>query len=317
MTSLLDQSALADLAERLVAAAKRAGADAGRRRRRARRVAVGRGARRRGRGIAALRRRRSRACACWSASKQAVVSTNDVNGDGLDCAGRARGRHGARGARGSIRRPRRSGAAGAQASPISICSIPTCPTSACWNGARARPRRPRLAVAGVSKSGGASASAGIGGMVLVTSHGFHGATIGSRHSISMSAIAGNGTGMENDYDYTSTLHAADLESAAEDRPQRRRARGQAAQSAQGRDAPRAGGVRSAHCRLAGRPSRQRRQRRLDRAQDEFPARKARRADFRAGIDIIDDPLRKRGLRSRPFDAEGVATRRAKWSRTAC
>ena len=34
-----------------------------------------------------------------------------------------------------------------------------------------------LAVAGVTKSGGASASAGIGGMVLVTSHGFHGATI--------------------------------------------------------------------------------------------------------------------------------------------
>ena len=31
------------------------------------------------------------------------------------------------------------------------------------------------AVAGGSKSGGASASAGIGGMVLVTSHGFHGA----------------------------------------------------------------------------------------------------------------------------------------------
>ncbi len=29
--------------------------------------------------------------------------------------------------------------------------------------------------------------------------------------------------------------------------------------------------------------------------------------FARGIDIIDDPLRKRGLRSRPFDAEGVAT----------
>ena len=29
--------------------------------------------------------------------------------------------------------------------------------------------------------------------------------------------------------------------------------------------------------------------------------------FAPGIDIIDDPLRKRGLRSRPFDAEGVVT----------
>src|SRR5205807_2251541 len=64
-----------------------------------------------------------------------------------------------------------------------------------------------LAVPGVAKSGGASASAGVGGMVLVTSHGFRGATIGSRHSIAMSAIAGSGTAMEQDYDYSSTLHA--------------------------------------------------------------------------------------------------------------
>ncbi len=49
-------------------------------------------------------------------------------------------------------------------------------------------------VKGVSKSGGASASAGIGGMVLLTSHGFSGAYLGSRHSISMQAIAGEGTG---------------------------------------------------------------------------------------------------------------------------
>ena len=30
--------------------------------------------------------------------------------------------------------------------------------------------------------------------------------------------------------------------------------------------------------------------------------------FRPGIRVIDDPLRRRGLRSRPFDAEGVATK---------
>src|SRR5947209_2390036 len=36
-----------------------------------------------------------------------------------------------------------------------------------------------LAVKGVTKSGGASASAGIGGMVLVTSHGFRGAYLNS------------------------------------------------------------------------------------------------------------------------------------------
>jgi PmbA protein len=31
--------------------------------------------------------------------------------------------------------------------------------------------------------------------------------------------------------------------------------------------------------------------------------------FKAGISVVDDPLRRRGLRSRPFDAEGVATKR--------
>ena len=69
-----------------------------------------------------------------------------------------------------------------------------------------------LAVKGISKSGGASASAGIGGMVLVTSHGFRGTYLGSNHGLSMTAIAGDGTGMERDYDYSSVRHAADLES---------------------------------------------------------------------------------------------------------
>jgi PmbA protein len=31
--------------------------------------------------------------------------------------------------------------------------------------------------------------------------------------------------------------------------------------------------------------------------------------FAPGITVVDDPLRKRGLRSRPFDAEGIATQR--------
>src|SRR5262249_60154500 len=84
-----------------------------------------------------------------------------------------------------------------------------------------------LAVKGVTKSGGASASAGIGGMVLVTSSGFHGCYLRSSQSISMTAISGEGTGMERDYDYTSAPHAADLESAervgpgAGERPGRR------------------------------------------------------------------------------------------------
>src|SRR5258707_11460733 len=71
-----------------------------------------------------------------------------------------------------------------------------------------------LAVKGVSKSGGASASTGIGGMVLVTSTSFHGSYLRSSQSIAMTAIVRYSTGMERDYDYTSTPHASDLAPAA-------------------------------------------------------------------------------------------------------
>jgi len=47
---------------------------------------------------------------------------------------------------------------------------------------------------------------------------------------------------------------------------------------------------------------------FSRAQDQLPARQAGRAPVQAGIRIVDDPLRVRGLRSRPFDGEGVAAK---------
>src|SRR5918996_1897727 len=91
---------------------------------------------------------------------------------------------------------------------------PDLPTVAVLEERARRAEAAALAVKGVTKSGGASASAGIGGMVLVTSHGFSGAYLASRYGISMTAIAGEGTAMERDYDYSSTLHAADLEKPA-------------------------------------------------------------------------------------------------------
>src|ERR1700709_961119 len=57
------------------------------------------------------------------------------------------------------------------------------------------------AVRGVSKSGGASAAAGIGGMVLLTSHGFSGAYLGSRPLLFMQAPAGASTGGGNEYHF--------------------------------------------------------------------------------------------------------------------
>ena len=166
-----------------------------------------------------------------------------------------------------------------------------------------------LAVKDVSKSGGASASAGIGGMVLVTSHGFRGAYIGSNHGLSVTAIVGEGTGMERDHDYSSVRHAADLES-----PEKiGRSAGTRAvarlnpRKVSTRKVPvvfdsRSAGSLISH--LASAVNGASVTRKTSFLRDKMGARL-----FADGIHIIDDPLRRRGLRSHPFDGEGVACRR--------
>jgi PmbA protein len=72
-----------------------------------------------------------------------------------------------------------------------------------------------LAIKGVTNSGGASAGYGASGAVLVTSHGFSGAYKRSGFSVSASAIAGEGTLMERDYDYSSRIYFSDLADPAE------------------------------------------------------------------------------------------------------
>lgn len=69
--------------------------------------------------------------------------------------------------------------------------------------------------AGITNSNGASASFGMGGMVLAASNGFSGAYLGTGHSRSVSVVAGEGTGMERDYDYDSRSHLSDLRSLEE------------------------------------------------------------------------------------------------------
>jgi len=163
-----------------------------------------------------------------------------------------------------------------------------------------------LAVKGITKSGGASASAGIGGMVLVTSHGFSGAYLGSSHGLSMTAIAGSGTGMERDYDYSSVRHAADLEA-----PEKigRSAGIRAIERLNPRKVttckvpvvfdPRVAGSLVSHLASAANGASVARK-------TSFLRDKMGQKLFGDGIRIIDDPLRKRGLRSHPFDGEGVA-----------
>jgi PmbA protein len=163
-----------------------------------------------------------------------------------------------------------------------------------------------LSVKGVTKSGGASASAGIGGMVLVTSHGFSGAYLGSRHGLSMTAIAGDGTGMERDYDFYSALHASDLESpekigrtAGERAVERINPRKVSTRKVPVVFDPRVAGSIVSH--LASAANGASIARKTSFLRDKMGAKL-----FADGIRIIDDPLRKRGLRSHPFDGEGVA-----------
>src|SRR5512140_2044034 len=153
-----------------------------------------------------------------------------------------------------------------------------------------------LAVKGVSKSGGASASAGIGGMVLVTSHGFRGAYLGSSHGLSMTAIAGEGTGMERDYDYSSVRHAADLESAekigrsaGERAIARLNPRKVSTRKVPVVFDPRIAGSLVSHLASAANGASVARK-------TSFLRDKMGQKLFADGIRIIDDPLRKRGLR---------------------
>jgi len=163
-----------------------------------------------------------------------------------------------------------------------------------------------LAVKGVSKSGGASASAGIGGMVLVTSHGFSGAYLGSSHGVSMTAIAGEGTGMERDYDYSSVRHLADLDdpekigrTAGERAIARLNPRKVTTRKVPVVFDPRVAGSLVGH--LASAVNGASIARKASFLRDRLGSK-----IFADGIRIIDDPLRKRGLRSHPFDGEGVA-----------
>ena len=309
MPSLLDQSVLLNLAERLVAAAKRAGADA------ADAVAVRSASlavELRDGGVEESERSESDdvGLRVLVGHKQAAVSTNDIKADGLDALAEravAMARAAPEDQFAGLADP----ALLAQTFPDLDLLDPDMPSVAVLEERARRAEQAALAVAGVAKSGGASASAGIGGMVLVTSHGFHGATIGSRHSIAMSAIAGSGTAMEQDYDYSATLHAGDLDSAenvgriaGERAVKRLNPRKVETRRVPIVFDPRISGSLIGHLANAANGSAIARK-------TSFLRDKLGQRLFRQGIAVVDDPLRKRGLRSRPFDAEGVATRELK------
>ncbi len=164
-----------------------------------------------------------------------------------------------------------------------------------------------LAVPGVTNSEGADASFGNVEIVLVTSAGFAGRFLRSSHSISVTALAGAGTAMQRDYDYSTAVHLADLEDAA--------GLGHAAgEKAVARLNPARPATRKlpvvydprVSSSLLGHLTGAINGASVARG-TTFLREKLGSRVFAPGIDVVDDPLRVRGLRSRPFDGEGVPT----------
>ncbi len=163
-----------------------------------------------------------------------------------------------------------------------------------------------LGVAGVENSGGASASASASTIALATSEGFSGAYRTSGHGCSVSVIAGEGGAMQRDHAWHSVRHLEDLESATQigrRAGERAVARLNPTRPKPGRYPiifdPRVSASLLGHFAGAITGSSIARK-------TSFLLSKLGTAVFAPGITIIDDPLRPRGLRSRPFDAEGVA-----------
>jgi PmbA protein len=162
------------------------------------------------------------------------------------------------------------------------------------------------AVAGVTNSGGASAAWSLGGLVLVTSTGFSGAYLASRHTLSVTAVAGSGTEMERDWESSSRIHLADLdapEAVGRRAGARAVARLKPSKPTTGTGTviwePRAAVSLVGH--LASAINGASVARRTSFLKDRLGSRL-----FRDGVTIVDDPLRVRGLASRPFDGEGLA-----------
>ncbi|NNG04268.1 MAG: TldD/PmbA family protein [Inquilinus sp.] len=166
-----------------------------------------------------------------------------------------------------------------------------------------------LAVKGVTNSEGAQAGWSRTEIALAASNGFAGSYALTGSSLAASVVAGEGTGMETDYDYTSAVYAADMADAAE-----------IGRSAGDRAVARLGGRKVASARvpvvfdprvangflrhlvgaISG-PS-------IARG-TSFLKESLDKPVFAPGIVVVDDPHIVRGRRSKPFDGEGVANAR--------
>ena len=165
------------------------------------------------------------------------------------------------------------------------------------------------AVPGVTNSEGAEASWSATRIWLAASNDFSGQYRRSAHSISASVIAGEGTGMERDYDWHTAVYGSDLEDSAavgkragERAVRRLKPRKTATAKVPIVFDPRVSGGLVSH--LMGAINGAAIARGTSFLKDKMGAQV-----FAPGIRIVDDPMRPRGLRSKPFDGEGLAARR--------
>ena len=164
------------------------------------------------------------------------------------------------------------------------------------------------AIKGITNSGGAGASASSSTFAVATSHGFGGATRATGYSNSASVVAGEGSTMQRDYAWHSARHSSDLE-APEEIGRRAGERAVLRLNPVSIKAgimpvlfdPRVATTLLGHlvAGISGSAIARRTSFLLDALETQL---------FAKGVTIHDDPFRKRGLRSRAFDGEGLPVR---------
>ena len=185
----------------------------------------------------------------------------------------------------------------------------TQPSAKTLNDLAVRAESAALAVNGVNNSEGGDAGWSRSLVALVASNGFSRTRVRTGFSLGIAVLAGEGTAMERDYDWATAVHLEDL-------PEPEEIGRRAGEQAVKRLGPRK--VETAQVPIIYDP----------RVSEAIPthlagaingAAVARGTTFlknkmgeqvmAKGLTIIDDPLRRRGLRSKGFDGEGIATKR--------
>ncbi len=160
-------------------------------------------------------------------------------------------------------------------------------------------------VEGVSKSSGAGARSSRRHVMLAATNGFSGCYVRTQYSFSAAMIAGTGTGMESDYDYSAASHFQDLEtpetigrSAGERAVRHLNPRKVTSKQVPVIYEQRLASSLMSHLASAVNGSAVARG-------TSFLKDRMNTGVFKAGITVTDDATLPRGMSSRPFDGEGL------------